>query len=64
MFFDGGWRRFRPLQPGFIALGILMFQKKDGGMRVAAKNAPQSERFFDNHYKSGVDPQLVETIPQ
>jgi 3-hydroxymyristoyl/3-hydroxydecanoyl-(acyl carrier protein) dehydratase len=35
----------------FIPLVILMFQKKDGGISVVAKNVPQSERFFDNHYK-------------
>jgi hypothetical protein len=36
----------------FIPLVILMFQKKDGGISVVAKNVPQSERFFDNHCNS------------
>jgi hypothetical protein len=36
----------------FIPLVIIMFRKKNGGISVVAKNVPQSERFFDNHYRS------------
>ena len=36
----------------------------DGGISVVKKSGPQSERFFDNHYKISVDQQLRKRLTQ